>query len=264
MTVVSSPQPQNVSPTTTLGAAVAALSWIPGQVWWRASWRGVAWLAVSVAVPIPILLLWYGTLGRHGIYGAAGILSIAGEVSILVGTLFFARPLRDATFGWGAALGWTRPTWKDARSGALWALANLGARFLLSAVLVGLVPEHVLRAGNNTANLHHIGALGLTLFGIGAVLVAPVAEETLFRGVLLRAGMRRWTFARSALLSSVIFGAFHSYEAASVPGAAVLVVSTTAFGFVQCLAARRTGRLGPCAVAHALMNGLALVLVITT
>jgi membrane protease YdiL (CAAX protease family) len=152
----------------------------------------------------------------------------------------------------------------DVKSGALWTLANFAVRFLLFAVLAAAVPAHVLHAGSNTANLHHAGTLGLALFGVGAVLVAPVAEETPFRGVLLRAGMRRWTFARSALLTSLIFGAFHSYEAASVAGAAVLILNTAAFGFVQCLAARRSRCLVPCAIAHAIMNGLALLLVLTT
>jgi uncharacterized protein len=250
--------------TSPLDAATAALAFIPGRLWWQASWRSLAWLVVSIAVPLPLVLGWYHLFGHAGLYGWAGTMDTLGEASILAGALYFARPLRDATFGWGAALGWTKPTWRDLRTGALWTLISLGVRLLVIVVLASFAPEHVMRAGNNTTYLRHFSAAGLVLVTIGAVLVAPVAEETLFRGVLLRAGMRRWNFLGSALVSSLIFGALHSYEASSVAGAAVLVVNTTCFGLVQCLLARRTGRLAPCAIAHGLSNGLAFLLVLTT
>ncbi|MDX6228257.1 MAG: protease family protein [Frankiales bacterium] len=243
-----------------LDAAMAALASVPGRAWWRASWRALLWLVVSIAVPVPLVLGWYAAFGHAGLYGWIGAMNIVGEASILGGTLYFARPLRDATYGWGAALGWTRPTWQDVTTGALWALINLGVRFVVTVLLVAFVPQHVMREGSNTSNLHHFGLVGLTLVCIGAVLVAPVAEETLFRGVLLRAGMRRWGFARAALLSSLLFGAFHAYEAASLAGAGVLVLNTAAFGMIQCLLVRRTGRLTPCAITHGLINALALLL----
>jgi membrane protease YdiL (CAAX protease family) len=218
---------------------------------------------VSVIAPGGLIFVWYGSFGHHGIYDFAAALSILGEISLLAGTLHFARPIKDATFGWGAALGWTRPTRKDLTSGALWGLANFGVRLVVGAVLVGLIPRHILHDGSNTSGLHRFGPVGLVLVGIGAVLVAPIAEETLFRGVLLRAGMVRWRFPLAALVSSVLFGALHGYEAASLSGAGVLILVSTVFGLVQCLAARRTGRLVPCAVSHGLINALALLLALT-
>jgi membrane protease YdiL (CAAX protease family) len=257
------PAPTPAQPPA-LDAAMAALSFLPGRLWWRASWCAVLWLVVSIAVPVPLVLGWYAAFGRAGLYGWVGAMSLLGEASILGGTLYFARPLRDATYGWGAALGWTRPTWHDVTTGALWALVNLAVRFVVTVLLVALVPQHVISAGSNTSNLQHFGVVGLTLVCIGAVLVAPVTEETLFRGVLLRAGMHRWRFARAALLSSLLFGAFHAYEAASIAGAGVLVLNTAAFGMVQCLLARRTARLAPCAITHGLINALARLLALTT
>jgi membrane protease YdiL (CAAX protease family) len=239
---------------------MAALAYVPGRVWWRSSWRAVLWLVVSIAVPVPLVVGWYAAFGHAGLYGWVGAMSVLGEACILGGTLYFARPLRDATYGWGAALGWTKPTGRDFTTGAVWALINLAVRFVVTVLLVTFVPQHVISAGSNTSNLHHFGLVGLILVCVGAVLVAPVAEETLFRGVLLRAGMRRWGFGRAALLSSLLFGAFHAYEAASLAGAGVLVLNTAAFGLVQCLLVRRTGRLAPCAVTHGLINALALLL----
>ncbi len=247
-----------------LDRAVAALSWIPGRLWWRAAWGSVLGVVVAILAAGAIVVAYFELVGRRDLSILGGALTIIAEALPLLIALHYARPIRDAVHGWGQSLGWTRPTMGDARSGALWALANLGVRTAVVAVTVAIVPAHIRNEANNTTDLHHTSVLALILVAIGGVIVAPIAEETVFRGVVLRAGMRRWSFARSALISSLIFGAFHSYEAASAAGAAVLVVNITAFGLVQCLAARRTGHLAPCAISHGLVNGLALLLVATT
>lgn len=133
------------------------------------------------------------------------------------------------------------------------------ARVGLSILLLWL-PRSTREAAVNTRGLAQEGVAALVLLAVSAVVLAPVAEETLNRGVLLRAGMTRWGFVPAALVSSGIFGVFHAYEAGTVAAAGVLTVNMALFGFLQCVLVRITGRLNPAVVSHAVMNALALAI----
>src|SRR5262249_23027509 len=88
-----------------------------------------------------------------------------------------------------------------------------------------------------------------------ASVVAPVVEETLFRGVLhrhLRESTGRWGFVLSFLFSSTIasflFAAIHPQGFVAIPALMAL-----AYGFS--LAREWRGSLLPAMVAHGLHNG---------
>jgi membrane protease YdiL (CAAX protease family) len=99
------------------------------------------------------------------------------------------------------------------------------------------------------------------VLGVYAVLIAPVIEETLFRGVLLRSFMRRLTFWSAAVVSSAIFGALHTYEVSTLAGRITLAVNVGLLGVVNCLLARITGRLTPAIMLHATGNLFAFLVV---
>lgn len=95
------------------------------------------------------------------------------------------------------------------------------------------------------------GQFDLVVIFIGAVILAPVLEEIMFRGILfpsLRARMGMWP---AAILSSFIFGAIHLYS----PPATVAI---TLGGIASCVAYERTRSLWPCILAHAANNALAM------
>jgi uncharacterized protein len=103
----------------------------------------------------------------------------------------------------------------------------------------------------------------LVVIAVLTVLVVPVIEELLFRGLVLRACLR--LFQRtgrvlgpllSMVCSGVVFGLAHA-ELLQLLGLA-------AFGVVLAALAWRTGRLGPSIFAHATFNLLAIVSVATT
>ncbi|UCC67865.1 MAG: CPBP family intramembrane metalloprotease, partial [Armatimonadota bacterium] len=52
---------------------------------------------------------------------------------------------------------------------------------------------------------------------VGACVILPVLEETLFRGILYGALRRRWSFAPAALASAAIFAAAHLSWVGMVP-----------------------------------------------
>jgi membrane protease YdiL (CAAX protease family) len=91
------------------------------------------------------------------------------------------------------------------------------------------------------------------------VLVSPVLEELLFRGVVLRGLMLRTGFWPAAVASSVCFGALHA-TAVGLEGLPV-VLATGVFGLGLCVLTRRTGRLGPAIGVHSLRNALAVATV---
>lgn len=188
------------------------------------------------------------------------IASLVAELLLAAITVAAVRPLVAEQGGWRAALGWSRPTFGDAGRGIGWFVVQKICQAVLLIVLIALIPHLSARQYSNTIGLNHLSPLALALFGVAAVIVAPVVEETQFRGVLLRAGMRRFGFWRGALISSAVFGAFHTYEAGTLTGAAVLGLAMFLFGLLQCVLVRSTGRLFPAAVAHAANNALSVIL----
>jgi membrane protease YdiL (CAAX protease family) len=83
-----------------------------------------------------------------------------------------------------------------------------------------------------------------------AVAVAPVMEELLFRGVMLRGLLRRWPGPHAVLLTALIFALFHANPWQFV---APLVLGLF-FGWLTL----RSGSLWPAIFAHALNNATAL------
>ncbi len=90
------------------------------------------------------------------------------------------------------------------------------------------------------------------LIALAVVVMAPLAEEALFRG-LLYGGLRR-SYGRlpAALLSAVIFGAAHMNASLFIP----LVVA----GLILAMIYERSASLWPSTVAHATLNGVSVVL----
>ena len=89
--------------------------------------------------------------------------------------------------------------------------------------------------------------LALLCFGVTAMVLAPLFEETLFRGVLLPALGRRWGGTAGVLVSALVFGLAHLSLGELLP----LVVLGVGLGWLRL----RSGRLGPCVLMHALWNG---------
>lgn len=100
----------------------------------------------------------------------------------------------------------------------------------------------------------------LAVIGVLTVLCVPVVEELLFRGLFLRGALRAFAGAGpalgpalAALVTGVVFGLAH-LEPLELLGLA-------AFGVVLSVMAIRTGRLGPCILAHGTFNLVAVLAV---
>lgn len=99
------------------------------------------------------------------------------------------------------------------------------------------------------------GALGIGLFVLATVVVAPVAEEVIFRGVLLP-WLARWMRPGAALAwATIVFALGHLYY-----GAGVLLIAL--YGLVFGWARLRTGDLRAPIALHAMLNGATAVMLL--
>lgn len=101
--------------------------------------------------------------------------------------------------------------------------------------------------------------LPVALFALGAVVMAPIVEETLYRGLLLRALLRRVSPGSAVFASALIFAAVHWL---GDPNAFRSIPALAALGVVLALRAIRTGSLSASILIHAGFNLTTTVLVL--
>jgi membrane protease YdiL (CAAX protease family) len=96
------------------------------------------------------------------------------------------------------------------------------------------------------------GDVLLALSALLTTVVAPIGEETLFRGYIFPA-LAKWRgWLPAAILTGVLFGAVH---VGSAP--VIYLVPLAVLGFLLCALYRRTGSLYPCVATHSLNNSIA-------
>jgi membrane protease YdiL (CAAX protease family) len=101
---------------------------------------------------------------------------------------------------------------------------------------------------------------GAVAFVVAAVVIAPVTEELLFRGLLFRAIRDRYGFVLGAIGSAVFFGLLHT-GAGAVADVVLLQVSIGLFGLGLAAVYEWRGTLVANVAAHAVFN-LVTVLVV--
>jgi len=85
------------------------------------------------------------------------------------------------------------------------------------------------------------------------VVLTPIVEELLFRGVLYQALRRKHSVGNAALLSALIFALMH--------GSIVLFIPLTVMGIVLAFVYERSGSLIPTMLVHACNNAIILLIV---
>ena len=209
-----------------LGELLAPLLLVPLVRQLLAGWRLAPPLDAAVQVP----LLYLGLM-------VAPLLILAALLA----------PLANPPAG-----GWLQWRWRPLGSGLRRALAQT-LMVLPAVALAGWLIDQVWGdpGGSNpllelvlrTHSWPALGCLALT-----AVVLAPLFEETLFRGVLLPVLARRWGRGWGVAISALVFGLAHLSLGELTP----LVLLGLALGWLRL----ESGRLGPCVLMHGLWNGL--------
>lgn len=89
----------------------------------------------------------------------------------------------------------------------------------------------------------------VVVLGVGAVIVAPLVEELLFRGLLFRALLRRRAPWIAVALSGTIFGMVHVFGATGLVSVAT-IAGLSGFGMVLALQAYRSRSLSRPILTH--------------
>ena len=231
-----------------LDQRVAELAADPGRTWGlRDALLGLLAVPAVLALTLAVLAL------LPPVPGALAT-AVATAVLAAVAVALARRPARQSG-GWQRALGLELPAWADTGRILGWSLLLFVAQ---AAVVTALVAVPALRGAraDNASFLREEPLWSLLLFAVLATAVAPVLEELLFRGLVLRGLMLRLGFWPAAVVSSSFFGAFHAQGVGR--DAVVVVAATGVFGLGLCVLARRTGRLGPGIGVHALRNAVAI------
>lgn len=98
-------------------------------------------------------------------------------------------------------------------------------------------------------NAGDAGLWGLAFALVSACLLAPLAEETLYRGVLFRSLWARLGVTPAAILSSAMFALLHFYDGYGLASVGI-------FGFACALLYAATGSLTCCIALHMLYNSV--------
>lgn len=84
------------------------------------------------------------------------------------------------------------------------------------------------------------------------VIITPVFEETIFRGILFKRLRARLSFKSSIIIASVVFAVAHMQWN--------VAVDTFALSLVLCWLVEKSGSIAPAIALHSIKNGLAFVL----
>lgn len=211
----------------------------------------VAFLALQAALMLPVALI-----VRRAV--APMVAAVLGELLILVLAVTMVHCRSGRARSVPRLLGLRRPRedWLGPAARVVFAGVGgfVGARMAMTAALefVGLdwrqLPGQEI--SEMVRRLDEFGALALAV--LLAVVVAPVAEEVIFRSVLYLPLRRRLGAVSAALIVAVVFSAGHAY----LLGAAQLFVLSVVF----CALFETTGSLWAPIVAHAVFNAVNILL----
>ncbi|MFN2612183.1 MAG: type II CAAX prenyl endopeptidase Rce1 family protein [Solirubrobacterales bacterium] len=206
---------------------------------------GGLFLAAFVA---PLVILPFDTdLSSLGAILGAQALLTAG----LVGTALYVARQNDAdgSFDLGATL--SRLGWRRFQLKAIGQLLGTLFVYYVAAALVSIVVQPDQEDIGSQLGLDRgVWLASLAVFLI--CVVAPIAEETFFRGFFFAGLRRHLSRLPAALISGLVFGAVHA------PTGPTAAIPLAILGTGLALLYERTGSIWPGIIAHALNNSLAL------
>jgi len=170
-------------------------------------------------------------LGILGWFGAC-----AWRSPLTLGRLLGGAPDGTAVFE-GVASAW------------LHLLANGAVLLVLFGALARFHQPALERFLHNSEQSFEFGQSPLALQAVIVVLLAPLAEELLFRGVLLHRFGRRFGLGRGMVIASALFGVLHMNP-----------IAITVFGVLLSVLYLRSRSLWATTLAHAINNAVPLVM----
>ena len=116
--------------------------------------------------------------------------------------------------------------------------------FIVSPFLSHLFPTS---AGNYDSNMTDMMATPVATF-FQVAIIAPLFEELIFRGLILKRSLRKWSVPFAVFMTAALFGILHM--------SVVQGLSAAAAGIVLCLFYVRRRSVGLSILAHSIYNGM--------
>ena len=223
-------------------------------------------LPVSVAVGALAVLVVSLVVGKSVVEALAGrdwplvvYIAISALLSYgpSIGWLWYVRGR------WGSgrfgAVGW-RFRWVDLAWGPITWAAAIGVQILLAAAV--LVFDIPLSSNVDSISDGDADRAYLVATAIAAVIAAPIVEELVFRGLVLRGLLSRLGPVLAVGLQGVLFGVAHVDPARGV-GNLGLAIVLSGVGIALGTTAYLTRRLGAVVIAHAIFNGVVVAILLS-
>lgn len=210
------------------------ISAYPGLRGWSAD-RAMAWLNDSVGAQFVYVLL---------------------AEALTIGAVYWF--LKRHKTGW-AIIGLRRPRWNDVAYG----LAAVIPYYLLYAATVGVISAVV--PGLNVDQKQEIGfanvagLLALSMTFISLVILPPLTEEIMVRGVLYSSLKKTLPAAWAVVVTSFIFAVAHLPMGGAAGPLYIAALDTFVLSLVLIYLREKTGGLWASITLHAIKNGVAFV-----
>lgn len=206
-------------------------------------WQWLSWALAPTIITTLVVTVLVATVGPEPV-PQAGNLVFAAATVLVVAALYATSPpaVRAAAFRY-------RTPTAEGLAAAL-AVAPL-LPFVFDPVSDAVAAAVGAGAGSGTVET----TAGAAILAVAAIVVAPITEEVLFRGLVFGALDSRYDARTAVLGSSLLFGAVHLFG--GVSGVVFSVLSGLAFAWLRL---RYDGLVAP-GVAHAVTNAYEVAVV---
>ncbi len=172
-------------------------------------------------------------------------------INLVVLTLLLSTALKTLGFTW-RQIGWRAASfWQYLRT-----IPGFGVYLIISTTFtylaVRLIPSFDVQQSQDIGFTTTPSAPELVVVFISLVILTPIFEELIFRGVLFKGLRKKAPFWVAAVVSSLAFAIAHMQWN--------VALDTLALGIVLCYLVEKTNSIGPAIFLHAFKNSLAFVL----
>ena len=232
--------------------------------WWEVIGIVILGYILGAIASIPVYL----ALGNTTTNGASGVSELSQTLVsdlVLLGVLM--AWLRSKHPEWRAAIGFPpRARWvREVAVGS-----GLGLAVRVVAAVASVVVLSILQTTNGAGNTtlpnqvsSNLSAGALVVFAIVAVVVAPLTEELVFRGLLFRTLRDRHSLVFAGIVSAVVFGLVHVVPDNDWRGIVALQVTMMITGFGLAMIYEYRKNLLANVAGHAIFNLLAVIAIAT-
>jgi membrane protease YdiL (CAAX protease family) len=218
--------------------------------WWSGFLALVAGLLAaavgSLIVDVPAAALGVSITAKHVPPGIELADTVVQDLGFVLAAVALAQLGGRAVRSWQLGL---RPT-------HVWTAVKLVVATFAAFLLFNVAWAAALHIEEDKKLLERLGTdkttLLLVLSALLTTVIAPICEETLFRGYIFGA-LAKWRgWLPAAAVTGVLFGLVHAGSAPAADLAPLAVL-----GFMLCALYRQTGSLYPCIATHCLNNSIA-------